>query len=160
MNSVKKNHEILNSDVTFSGRVAEVAKSLENLKQESFFSDTREADTRLYEGFIPDSDKKIMQSITSGSISISDATFQDKRLTSIAPLYKARNMPKLLTLEEYEAWELFKKHRLLTGGVNSKAAKYFYKIQDIIASRKLSNDKMYILEELQLWGQSILPDSD
>jgi exodeoxyribonuclease-1 len=157
---INKNLEVLNSDATFSVRVAEVAKSLENLKQESFFSDTREADTRLYEGFIPDSDKQIMQAITSGSIDIGDASFKDDRLVGMAPLYKARNMPKSLTPEEHELWELFKAERLVGGGVKSRAAKYFSRIEEIMNSGKLNADKQYILEELRLWGQSILPDSD
>ena len=84
--------------------------------------------------------------------------FKDSRLNNLLPIYKARNFPKLLFDDERNLWEKHCAAKLLNGGEESRLAKYFARIQDLAETRKSANDQ-YLLEELKLYGESIIPDS-
>ena len=83
--------------------------------------------------------------------------FADERLKVLLPLYKARNFPNTLTTQEQEHWEMFRQHRLLDGGGSSRAARYFKRLSELAGRDALSSQAKYLLEELDLYGQSIMP---
>jgi exodeoxyribonuclease-1 len=116
-------------------------------------------DERLYEGFIPDADKRRFPSVRSADpAALQDLAddFQDKRLKSLLSLYQARNYPQSLDDTARHEWEEFCRQKLLGGGEESRLAKYFARLQELAAG-KLSGQQRYLLEELQLYGQSIVP---
>lgn len=116
-------------------------------------------DGRLYDGFFEASDKHTMRAVRGAEpTELSDyrSDLKDDRLKSLLPLYKARNYPQSLDSEERAAWEEFCKHQLLDGGTASRAATYFNRLAEL-AEDSASGEKQYLLEELQLYGQSILP---
>lgn len=118
-------------------------------------------DEQLYNGFINDEDKiKTSMVRVAGPTELSklDIKFNDERLNYLLPLYKARNYPKILSSEERAEWEKFRKLKLLSGDESSKLARYFNKLNELGSNPKLSDDKKYLLEELSLYGQSIMPD--
>jgi exodeoxyribonuclease-1 len=82
--------------------------------------------------------------------------FHDKRLGELLPLYKARNFPRSLSDSEQKWWEDFCAQRLFAGGANSRLAKYFARI-DELAGAKPTKERSYLLEELRLYGQSLMP---
>jgi exonuclease I len=77
----------------------------------------------------------------------------------MVPLYKARNFPKQLTTEEHESWEAFRRKSLI-GGENSVFAKFSKRMQEIRANRKLTSHEDYLLTELQLYAESIMPEPE
>ena len=81
------------------------------------------------------------------------------RLKMLLPLYKARNFSRFLTDEERAAWEAHRYHALIDGGVNSKLAKYMHRLQQL-ADTVQDADKRYVLQELQLYAESIMPVTD
>ena len=83
----------------------------------------------------------------------------DERLKQLLPLYKARNYPKTLTDEERAAWESHRFHTLMDGGVSSKLAKFMHRLQELATSEQAS-EKRYLIEELQLYAESIMPVSE
>jgi exodeoxyribonuclease-1 len=83
--------------------------------------------------------------------------FDDQRLTALLPLYKARNYPKHLTGDERTAWEKFCEHKLLSGGQHSRMAMFFTRLQEIAARDGLTGHQEYLLEELRLYAESIMP---
>jgi exodeoxyribonuclease-1 len=83
--------------------------------------------------------------------------FHDMRLQDMLPLYKARNFAKALTDEERAAWERERTHRLLDGGTESRLARFMRRLQELAAEPDLNADKRYLLEELQLYAESIMP---
>jgi exodeoxyribonuclease-1 len=85
---------------------------------------------------------------------------KDPRLKALLPLYKARNYPKSLSSEERLAWEQFRIHALTDGGNQSRQHKFFTRLEELASSKHLSQQQRYLLEELQLYGQSIMPDPD
>lgn len=119
-----------------------------------------EVDAQLYDNFIDNSDKKTIDVVRGADpAELSDAyvTFKDSRLSRLLPLYKARNFPALLSDDERTKWESFKQERLLGGGQNSRLARFFTRLGELAAQPGLTSDQQYLLEELQLYGQSIMP---
>lgn len=129
-------------------------------EQQSLIIDENRVDSALYDGFVSDADKTkmgVVRAADAKGLADLSLDFADDRLKYLLPLYKARNFPTSLTPEEQESWEKFKQHRLLLGGDDSKAAVYFKRLGELAEQPNLSAEKKYLLEELQLYGQSILP---
>lgn len=127
--------------------------------QTALIENSLTVDGRLYDGFMPDADKSTMRAVRTAKpeelTGFADQ-FKDWRLKQLLPLYKARNYPTLLSQEERHAWEEHCQHRLFEGGQNSRVARYFERLQQLAAERQDSKSQ-YLLEELQLYGQSIMP---
>jgi exodeoxyribonuclease-1 len=123
----------------------------------------QEVDGLLYNGFVNDSDKTKMRVVRAAKPDeINDSIdFKDERLKLMLPLYKARNFPKSLSGEEQEKWEEFRKHRLMDGAEKSKAALFFRRLSELAGQAPVDSSKSgqnhFLLEELNLYAQSILP---
>ena len=76
------------------------------------------------------------------------------------PLYKARNYPEALHSEERAVWEKHCSDVLLGGGEASRLAKFFARLGEIAERPDLTQSEMFILEDLQIYGQSIMPVTD
>lgn len=87
-------------------------------------------------------------------------SFEDNRLKSLLPLYKARNFPSALSTEERTTWDEYCKTQLLHGGNQSRMAKYLARLQDIMAKGNLTDHQQYLIEELRLYAESIMPETD
>lgn len=117
-------------------------------------------DAQLYDGFMAAEDKVRMAEVRSADPSALGSYtqgFRDTRLQEMLPLYKARNYPTTLTSEEREVWDAHCKEVLFGGGNDSPVARYFARLSDLVASPQMDDNKRYLLEELQLYGQSVLP---
>lgn len=131
-------------------------------RQEVFLSEESTVDAQLYDGFFNDGDKLKSVSVRNSKkqeLADLDPGFTDTRLDSLLPLYKARNYPDILDSGERESW-----HRHLSnkfyGGAKPRVesfAKDFETAKEAVAADK---NKLYLLEELQLYVQSILPEKD
>jgi exodeoxyribonuclease-1 len=116
-------------------------------------------DERLYDSFIPNGDATLMSEVRAAQpeqLSQFIEKFKDSRLKTLLPLYKARNYPSSLTSEERAEWDKFCQLKLLSGEKDSLLAKYFIRIQ-ALNSENTTGEKHYLLEELQLYGESIMP---
>lgn len=130
--------------------------------QLSIVANDQTVDERLYDGFIDQADATVMRAIRAAEpADLSDLIEEckDERLKTLLPLYKARNYSKSLTAEERSAWEKYLQIRLLGGGNESQAAKYFNRLKELSA-QKMSGEKQYLLEELQLYGESVIPGDE
>lgn len=129
--------------------------------QQSLVVNEMQVDAGLYDGFVNDADKskiRVVQAADASGLADLHLDFADERLKYLLPLYKARNFPTSLTEEEQNWWEQFKYRRLMDGGEKSKAAVYFKRLGELAEQPGLSAEKMYLLEELQLYGQSVIPE--
>lgn len=121
-----------------------------------------EVDTRLYDNFIPDKDRANSAKLRSArpdEISDFAKKFRDQRLKLLVPLYKARNFSKYLSEEEMGYWEDYRKRVLLGGKESSVLAKFMARLQELSAAG-LPAEKQYLLEELQLWAENVVPEMD
>ena len=123
--------------------------------------DEQKVDELLYGGFVPPADKSKMSMIRATSVerlAELDPGFTDQRLSKLLPLYKARNYPTSLTDQQQLWWENFRATRLLAGGSSSRATLYFKRLEELGSRTGLSGQDKYLLEELKLYGQAVIPD--
>lgn len=157
---IQKHLKMLSSHKKFAEEVVSAIEIMNKKTQERLKLDHTDVDERLYDDFIDNTDKTRMSVVRATGpeeMSSVDVPFKDDRLAGLLPLYKARNFPKSLTAEERDLWQKFCEQRLLGGKSNSKAARYFERLGQLAEQKDLSKAKHYLLEELQLYGQSILP---
>jgi exodeoxyribonuclease-1 len=163
LDSVQKNLALLKSQQTpFASRVLLALARLDEERealQGTLVDDRLTVDERLYDGFIGDGDKTRMRAVREAKPSELSGLiggFHDGRLQSLLPLYKARNYPKTLDVDELAAWENFCRQKLLDDGDQSRAARYFARLQEVAADHP-NKQQQFLLEELRLYGESILP---
>ncbi len=159
---IEKNAKILQKYPKLITNLHAALKILDKQRQVGFIADDQEVDGQLYDGFFGDKDRTAMSVVRAADkndVATLDLEFDDPRLTSLLPLYKARNFPGVLTTEEREAWEKHCAHALLDGGESSKASKFFRRLSELAAQPHITSEQQYLLQELQLYGESILPDT-
>ncbi len=139
--------------------VLDAVKILDQKRKLKLFDDDEfEPDTKLYDKFISSSDKVIMKKIVKlGDTDLSKYTpmFSDERLNSIFPLYKARNFSAVLSVEEIASWDRYLNKKLFTSGLLQN---YSQRIETLLQNNYLTKLDKFLLEELKLYGQSILPN--
>lgn len=116
-------------------------------------------DGMLYNSFIDNGDKQVMSTLRAArpeEVTDIAGRFRDARLQQMAPLYKARNYPASLSADERQVWEQHVSRLLFEGGTTSRLSQYFARLQELAAT-PLTSEKEYLLEELQLYGESIMP---
>lgn len=160
MATIRKNLALLKNMPEWHKKVLGALKILD-IEQEQRHADIdRHVDTLLYNGFMSDYDSRIMAKIRSSKPEhLSDfiEQAQDQRIKQLLPLYKARNYPRKLTDQERTDWELYKYKFLFNGGTQSRLAKYFSSIQQLRKKNDLTKNQKSNLEDLWLYGQSIIP---
>jgi exodeoxyribonuclease-1 len=154
-------YQKLQNNKDFTSRLAEALGILED-KQSAMQFESDDIDTKLYDSFWSEQDKHMLHAV----ISHAPATLADllpkitnKRLHKLLPLYKARNYSEFLTPEEHDEYEAYRQHKLLNGGDQSVYAKFALRLQALAQERQSSRDQ-YLLTELQLYAESIMPFSD
>jgi exodeoxyribonuclease I len=141
-------------------KIMEAKIVLDKKQQARLIENELDVDARLYSGFFSTNDHKRMeelQKLSSNKLKNFTPEFEDQRLEALLPLYKARNYPQTLTPKEQQAWETYKNRKLLEGGQNSQAAQYLSKLDSLLADKSISGNTKYIINELKLYGQSIMP---
>ena len=161
MSDIRANCQALEALPELTRNVREVYASLQAKDtQSALVGDEHKVDGQLYDGFLSDHDRRELKKVRGADVSelasLHDG-FDDPRLKALLPLYKARNFPDALDSDERATWEAFCRHRLLGGGTKSRAAKYFERLQAIADRSGLSQKDKYLLEELQLYAESIMP---
>ncbi len=163
ISTIEKNKTKFNEQNNFIANLIDAIGLVDKEYQAKIVTSEMDVDGRLYDGFIGDNDKSLMAKVHKSNLEsqeISKFSFSDERLSQLLPLYKARNYPKLLNANENETWEKFRINRLLAGKQSSKTAKYFDRLSLLAENTKLSDKQRYLIDELQLYGQSIIPILD
>lgn len=135
---------------------------MDKQRQSALFVDKQDVDSQLYDGFYGDTDRKqcaLLRAARPAEIDHIAKNFRDERLRAMAPLYKARNFPEALTDEERQEWEAFKRQRILDGGENSRLARYFKRLEEVSQQKGLTQNQQYLVEDLKLYGESLLPEA-
>ena len=160
INIIEKNYDTLQA-ANMAETVLEALTMLEKQRQVQMVVDTQEVDTKLYDNFFAPQDKNAMRAVRAAKpaeLAEYADTFKDERLQALLPLYQARNFPSSLTSEQRQQWETFRHRRLLGGKQDSRLAKFFRRLGELAEQKNMAGEKRFLLEELQLYGQSILPE--
>ncbi len=124
--------------------------------------DLSDPDESLYSGgFISKSDRETLNWLLQQPVeTLGEQTvqFEDPRLDELLFRYRARNFPNTLIGEEQEQWEAFRQQRLMQPKKGWRSLESFFAtLQTLAADPELSPEKRHVLEELQLYGESIIP---
>ena len=121
------------------------------------FTRSPDPEAQLYDGFLNDCDRLRAEAVRNASERELDdfhPNFADERLPGLLLHYKARNFPKTLSSDERAMWQTWR-----AAHVQAQLPKYMVALQRLAASA-LDSGKEFIVQELQLWAESILPEPD
>jgi len=156
----EKHLKILEKEKGFLIELSEAYSLNEKPFQTSLEVSYQEVDGMLYQGFVGDHDKHLMKDVRNrdaNTIADFHPEFNDDRLQKLVLLYKARQFPKSLSHEEQTTWNEYISQRLLGGGDMSRIASYGKQIEAALKNNGLTQHQQYLLEELSLYAQSIIP---
>lgn len=131
-----------------------IRSAFENKPQ---FKKSPDAEAQLYDGFLNDRDRLRVEAVRNAderTLADFNPDFADERLMPLLLHYKARNFPKTLSESEMQAWEQWRTNRL-----QAQLPGYVASLQRVAASTTDDN-KQFILQELQLWAESIIAAPD
>lgn len=156
MKAISAHKKALDTSTDF---VPKLHKALDILNkdrgQTTMIIDDAHVDAQLYDGFIGDGDKRLYPSIhTAKPDDLGNFADQlkDKRLKALLPLYKARNYPKSLSDAERAEWEAHKAKM-----IGAALPKFGERLNALAAKEGLTQNQGYLLEELKLYAESIVP---
>lgn len=160
LDKINANLTKLQKTDAFLSNLMDALEIMDKAQQARFITDELEVDGRLYDDFLTDQDQtkmSVVRQADAEGLKSLDLEFSDDRLEALLPLYKARNFPRSLTDDERQTWEQFRERKLLGGKAASRAARYFNRLAELSEKADLTGEQRYLLEELQLYGQSVLP---
>lgn len=114
-------------------------------------------EARLYDGFLTDADRIRVEAVRNASeLELVDfqPEFIDERLPELLLHYKARSFPKALSEDELVSWETWRSAHLqkqLPGVIEA--------LQRVL-KLELSDRQQFLLAEIQLWIENIVPADD
>ncbi len=110
-----------------------------------------DVESTLYDGFLDQQDRNTCVAVHRAKkqdLANFHPEFHDPRLEELLIHYKARNFDGILDENEQQKWEAYRLSR-----IKGRANEYIKAIQKLAAEGK----EPYVLEELQLWYQSLMP---
>lgn len=121
------------------------------------FAASKDPEAQLYDGFLADRDRLRVEAVrNAGERELADfhPDFSDERLPELLLHYKARNFPRSLSEDEVMQWESWRAER-----VRGAMPRFLESLQKI-SSTTNDDTKQFLVQELQLWAESIIPESD
>lgn len=147
--TIEKHRDILLSYPAF----AENVRSLYESRPE--FAKDPDPEAQLYDGFVPDVDKLRIEKVRHADINtLADMhpEFTDERLNGLLLHYKARNFPQSLAEDEAIEWEKWRAER-----ITKQLPGFVSRLQELAKKYGDDDGKSYLLQEMQLWAESIVP---
>ncbi|HVI69088.1 MAG TPA: exodeoxyribonuclease I [Magnetospirillaceae bacterium] len=121
------------------------------------FPKNKDVDAQLYDSFIGDRDKPKMAAIRAANAhELADFVpdFADERLPDLLLRYKGRNYQQSLSESEHETWESYRAARL-----QADLPKFTLELHRYATTNTSEHDQ-FLLQELQLWAESVAPAPD
>lgn len=131
---------------------AENMRSLYENRRE--FAKAKHAEAQLYDGFVNDRDRLRIETVRNApehELADFRPEFNDERLPELLLRYKARSFPDTLSEDEARAWEQWR-----ADYVKAQLPGFIKSLQRM-ATTEQDEQKRFILQELQLWAESIVP---
>jgi exodeoxyribonuclease-1 len=121
---------------------------------------TVDVDAALYDGFIGDTDKRLLAQVRGTPphlLAKAQYAFRDARLPELLFRYRARNWPDSLLPSERERWNAYRRERLDmdSGLAELTLAQFNEQIAELRAAAPTEGGRQALLDRLQAWGQEI-----
>ena len=158
LGEIQKNLDILRKNPHFAENLRTAFEKKSKVFQDKNSKDTLSPEARLFEGFVSRSDDIKIETVRNSSArELADfhPDFSDERLSELLLHYKARSFPKSLSSQEKEIWEEYR-----AKNIQKMMPKFIQEFQEIVARQDLSSKEEFILEEIKLWLENIMPDSN
>src|SRR5690606_30132825 len=156
--TIQKHLKVLLSHPEFAERL----RTLFERKKD--YPAVNDPDFQIYDGFVGDEDKtkmRVVRAADQDSLADANLAFSDERLEQLLPRYKARNFPQSITASEREIWEKYRTNRILKGLNGQLSLEQFAKRLAELSAVKAGDDQaQFLLQELQLYAESIAPIPD
>ena len=152
LETIEKHRDILLSSPAF----AENIRSL--FEGRPAFAKETDPEAQLYDGFVPDVDKLRIEKVrnaNANTLADMHPDFTDERLGELLLHYKARNYPQSLAEDEAGRWEAWRADR-----IKRQLPEFVSRLQQLASIHATDESKGYILQEMQLWAESIVPIED
>lgn len=150
LETVETNKKILLAHPDFAERIRTV------FEKRPEFTSGKDDESKLYDGFIDGPDKLRVETVRNADAkALADfhPNFNDDRLSGLLLHYKARNYPSALSEDETIQWEAWRGERL-----KSQLPSFLSSLQRL--AKTADDNKKFLLEELQLWAEAIMPFAD
>ena len=120
------------------------------------FKKLPDPEAQLYDGFLNDRDRLRVEAVRNADerkLADFHPEFQDERLTPLLLHYKARNFPRSLSEDDLAQWEIWRVQHL-----QAQLPGFMASLQRLAPTA--TDEQQFILQELQLWAEAVLPGSD
>ena len=155
---IQKNLDILRKNPHFAENLRSAFERRSEVFQYKSRPEKPAPEARLFEGFVSKSDDIKIEAVrnsTDRELADFHPDFADERLTDLLLHYKARSFPKSLSSQEKELWEEYRVKNL-----QKMMPNFMKEFQEIANNQNLNSQEEYILEEIKLWLENILPETD
>ncbi len=110
---------------------------------------------QLYDGFMNNKDKvriEVVRNANEKDLVDFHPEFADERMDALLLRYKARNFSKIMSQDEQEAWDKYKKDKFV-----SILPKYSQSLTKLAQEYSNDESKQFLIQELQLWAEANAP---
>lgn len=117
------------------------------------YAKSPDPEAQLYDGFVPDIDTLRIEKVRQADpqqLADLHPEFTDERLNDLLLHYKARSFPRSLAEDEVVLWEKWRAAR-----IKRQLPGFVKRLQEL--SKTADDNRQFILQELQLWAESIVP---
>ena len=120
------------------------------------FKKLPDPEAQLYDGFLHDRDRLRVEAVRNADereLADFHPEFQDERLAPLLLHYKARNFPRSLSEDDLTQWEAWRARHL-----QAQLPQFMASLQRLASTA--TDEQQFILQELQLWAEAIVPTEE
>ena len=150
LKTVQKHQNILLNHPDFAEKLRTI------FENKPAFKKLPDPEAQLYDGFLNDRDRLRVEAVRNADereLADFHPEFQDERLAPLLLHYKARNFPRSLSEDDLVQWEAWRAQHL-----QAQLPQFMASLQRLAPTA--TGEQQFILQELQLWAESVLPVVD
>ena len=150
LKTVQKHQNILLNHPDFAEKLRTI------FENKPAFKKLPDPEAQLYDGFLNDRDRIRVEAVRNADereLADFHPEFQDERLAPLLLHYKARNFPRSLSEDDLAQWEIWRAQYL-----QAQLPGFMASLQRLAPTA--ADKQQFILQELQLWAESVLPVVD
>ena len=150
LKTVQKHQNILLDNPDFAEKLRTI------FENKPAFKKMPDPEAQLYDGFLNDRDRLRVEAVRNADereLADFHPDFQDERLAPLLLHYKARNFPRSLSEDDLAQWETWRAQHL-----QAQLPQFMASLQRLASMA--TDEQQFILQELQLWAEAVLPSSD
>ena len=150
LETVQKHQNMLLSHPDFAEKLRSIVEN------KPAFKKLPDPEAQLYDGFLHDRDRLRVEAVRNADereLADFHPEFQDERLAPLLLHYKARNFPRSLSEDDLTQWEAWRARHL-----QAQLPQFMASLQRLASTA--TDEQQFILQELQLWAEAIVPTEE